>query len=658
MSNQFRIPKNDWEDPRSFIVPKTGAKRGYEGTLYHNNAEFSFTLSKQANGKYLYRGRVSALDADGKILKITEAQKKASKCARDKQKKTDGSLTENSQDASANLPEPSGNDAPKAEQSPAVQKEYPISGECYCNQTDEESIKKAVLDKVLDMYVEYQPQILRVLRESTRPSEITPAVAALLYVNRFFDLNYKDASEETVVRYRRSLQKHFAQLPNIPMTDFRPSMITRYFKENVVGRHTCKLMKQFWQFLLLRGYCTGTEDPFPVEEKRKISPQARQKESLRKDTLSLEEQDKLFESIMSKDAVTGGDCGIALNLWGGFHLDDGLTWQDVLFDGQDAYLVRIDYHRKDAAGATHDFTRPIFPQAAIILRRRYSQLRLEYGARELAKYPIISQEKSPEKAMSADALRGYIGLVLRRIGVTEATFAALKDEKIAVSKLLLANSYEHNVTQRAGFQDRYGVANFLQGQSLRGSVTEDHYLSHTDSDAIDFMHTGQMAMQPLRALEQDDAPHATANGDTEYVFSPENTRQALGVIGELILFPGEGADFLQSHGARGTLRMRGVNEDGKVKRKSRKQAKGAKTENTEKRNGVAVQSAKLTCSESKPTSPTATASEESGVQERSALERNKSPNTSPKEKAKEPFAQAKQRGPKKEKTISGQESLF
>ena len=653
MSNQTRTPKSDWEDPRSFIALKPGrAKEGYEGTVYHNNAEFSFSLVKQENGKYLYRGRVSALDGDGKILKITETQKKMNKRARIKQQKFANSLTENPPDTSANPPEPSEIDSLKADQSLQGQKEYPVSGECYCNRADEESIKKAVLDKVLDLYVEYLPQILRAMRESTRPAEITPAVAALLYLNRFLDLNYKDASEETVERYRRSLQKHFAQLPNIPMVDFRPSMISRYFKENVVGSHARKLMKPFWQFLLLRGCCAGNEDPFPVEEKRKISPQARQKESLCQDTLSLEEQDKLFESIMSKAAVTGGDCGIALNLWGGFHLVDGLTWQDVLFDEQDATRVRIAYHRKDLAGATHDFTRPVFPQAAIILRRRYSELHTKHSARELARYPIISQEKKPSNAMSADALRGYIGLALRCIGVKEVAFNALKGGEIAVSRLILSNSYIKNVTQNAGFQDAYGVGNFLQGQSMRGNVTEDHYLSHTDPDAVELMRTGLMAMQPFRSLEQDDTPHTMENGDTEYVFFPEHTRQVLGVIGEFTLAPGEEAVFFIPHGAEGTIRMREVRADGTIRRKG----------------GVRKSQSEAMSSECAVRSKEGRAEEEimQGALPASALplEDDDSPAISASEEHDQGNSKSdvtiktKQHGPKPEPLIQGQDDLF
>lgn len=616
MSNQIHIPKNDWEDPRSYLSPKVGAKEGYEGVLYHNNAEFSFSLSKQKSGKYLYRGRVSALGADGRIMKYAEAQ--------------------------------------TGEQSPAAQKEYPSSTECYCNKDDEEAIQKAVLGKAIELYVHHMPQILRAMRESTHPNEITPAIAALLYLNRFFDVNYKDASEDTIKHYQWAIQKHFSQLPNIPMAKYKPSMISRYFKENVVGSHARKLMKHFWQFLILRGYCTGSEDPFPVDEKRKISPQARQRESLRQDTLSLEEQDDLFESIMSKDAVTGGDCGIALSLWGDFHLDDGLCWQDVLFDEQDIYLVLINYHRKDLAGATHDFTRPPFPQAAIILHRRYSELRSKYSARELAKYPIISQEKNPAKAMSADALRGYIGLALRRIGVSEATFAALKDEKIAVSRLLLANSYVHNVTQRAGFQDVYGVANFLQGLSLRGSVTEDHYLSHTDPDAIEFMHTGQMAMQPLRFFMQDDTPHTMENGDTEYVLFPEHSRQALGVIGALVLPPGELADFKIPHGVLGNLRMREVKEDGSKRRKSGKRVKADKSETPAI--GGDGETPQTTEPSLEDEAPPCSDQQESATPEQPVSQVVDNP--IPPQLAERPRAQGKQRAPKKEPLIEGQDSFF
>lgn len=40
------------------------------------------------------------------------------------------------------------------------------------------------------------------------------------------------------------------------------------------------------------------------------------------DELTLPQQDLLFHKIMGKERVHGGDCGIALYLWGGFTVDD------------------------------------------------------------------------------------------------------------------------------------------------------------------------------------------------------------------------------------------------------------------------------------------------------------------------------------------------
>lgn len=109
-------------------------------------------------------------------------------------------------------------------------------------------------------------------------------------------------------------------------------------------------------------------------------------------------QDKLYEYLLNGE-ISGDVCGIALMLWGGFSakLACGFVWGDILFDCDEPDFVRMIYHQDDKAGATHDFTRPLFPQAARILLRRYRELTIKYTPETLLKCPAVSTKQSYKK---------------------------------------------------------------------------------------------------------------------------------------------------------------------------------------------------------------------------------------------------------------------
>lgn len=54
-----------WNDPRSYIKrTDANGQTTYKGTFVLNGAEFRFSLNQQTTGKYLMRGRVSAISPE------------------------------------------------------------------------------------------------------------------------------------------------------------------------------------------------------------------------------------------------------------------------------------------------------------------------------------------------------------------------------------------------------------------------------------------------------------------------------------------------------------------------------------------------------------------------------------------------------------------
>lgn len=66
-----------WDDPRSYIKrTDINGHTTYKGTFVLNGAEFRFSLNQQTTGKYLMRGRVSAISPeDGFVLQAIGAEK-------------------------------------------------------------------------------------------------------------------------------------------------------------------------------------------------------------------------------------------------------------------------------------------------------------------------------------------------------------------------------------------------------------------------------------------------------------------------------------------------------------------------------------------------------------------------------------------------------
>lgn len=146
-----------------------------------------------------------------------------------------------------------------------------------------------------------------------------------------------------------------------------------------------------------------------------------------------------------------------------------------------------------------------------------------------------STKQSYKKAMTANALTQYGATLLRTIGVGEETLMKLKVPKVAVSGRIFYNTYVKNLVQRCGLANDPGTVNFMLGQSLSGSVTDDHYSSFTSELASERIFTALKAAGPLEDIDQLEEQIILENGRTQHIIAPENTRQRIGVVADVTL---------------------------------------------------------------------------------------------------------------------------
>lgn len=504
--------------------------QNYKGTLYYNGVEFSATLNYQTSGKYVLRGRISVISPVSGRIMVARMQDSDAKAG-------------------------------------TVGKR--VSAEIYANKNDEASVKAAILNGAAKLFQKNALTISRELQITSRPDTITPSVAAYLYADTYIAKIRSGLKMSSAEKYAEEIKRFYSRLPSKPMAQIKAKEIQNELMLQNVGIDKAKRLYEFWAFLLDCGHTSGI-NPFPPPQKRKISAKAKQMNLDRIDELSLAQQDKLYEQIIKKKIIHGGDCGVALIVWGGFNIGDKKTWGDLdIRDAENGFSV-MNHHRNDLAGATHTFDRPLFPQAAEILYQSKKRLLEKYSEKQLCNMPIVSTLNDPTKPMKSQSLNQYAGKLLREIGIPEAVFSKMRDSRISAAKQILFNTYCKNLYTRIGLTWDDGALQYLQGLSLSGNVTNDNYTSYSDEEAALRLFTAMKSIQPEKALNTNDRIIEDSEIGKRIIISPQKKRERVGAVGTIILPPGMEVSIICPHGVTGELRAREMLPDGKKKKAARK----------------------------------------------------------------------------------------
>lgn len=537
----------EWNNKRTIFLKETNkaGKIHYSGVYHYNDIEFKFNITEQNNGKNAYRGRVTVISPEsGKVMQLSGKPR------------------------STRIKQYKGNRS-KADLDRPHCKECAVFTEIHTNKTDEDSIKLCIEKGAMRLFAKYALLLASSLRKATTPESITPSVAAQIYAPVFAHSRGKKVSEKTIQSIVRRVTKACSALPDKPMKDLTQQDVTKSFGENAISNSNQRLLRTFWEYLLDTHYCSGI-NPVPPGDSQKTSRRVRQARAANPAVLEFSACDTLFTNL-SKVKPTGCDCGVALMLWGRVPPSDSLVWGDILFDDKNESLARIQIQKSDIAGATHNFTRPLFPQAALILRKRYHQLLGRYNKEQLRTMPIISQEKNPVKAMKRNHVLQHAEKLLREVGVTEETFHCWRKPKSAVSELILFGTYDSLLANRCGLANDPATIRFLQGRRL-DDVTSDHYTSFTEPAAVQRMHIAQLAVQPRVAITE--PPATTENGCSTTYYSPSDTRSKVSATIELRIPPGARISSIHCpNGASVSTEVRRM-QNGTIKRKSKRMKPG------------------------------------------------------------------------------------
>ena len=558
----------EWDNKRTTFGVRQLAdgREHYKGIYWHNGVAFKFSITRQVNGEYDYTGRVSVLSPEsGKVLQLTG---KARRQRINSYQRKHGNV---------NI------DTPHCKQC-AVFKDIKFNGD------NVDAVKSHIEETAKRLFAENAVLLNSLLRSVCTPETITPSEAAQLYAEQFIAEDGKKISQKTADAHISRLTNACAALPNRAMKVISQPEIAAAVKKDNISNRGQRLLNRFWKYLLEKGLCTGV-NPVPSNAQQKISTKLLQARAANPAVLDLDMCDKLFTLIM-QHPPSGCDCGVALMLWGRVPPSEGLVWGDILFDPGDASLARMRITKSNNAGATHDYTRPLFPQAALILRDRYHSLQSRYKPKKLRTMPIISQDTNPAKAMGRNVVLQCANKRLRDIGVKEETFRCWRAPKSAVSERIMFNTYDFLLQNNCGLADDPATVHFLQGKPL-GDVTSDHYTSFTEPAAAKRMHIAQMAVQPLMKIIE--PPANTDNGISTTYFSPPDTRSTVAADITLCIPPGGHVSVECLNGVSLSAKPRLV-QNGKPKRKStskkgKSSQQASPCQGTEPNPGGAVKSA-------------------------------------------------------------------
>ena len=208
------------------------------------------------------------------------------------------------------------------------------------------------------------------------------------------------------------------------------------------------------------------------------------------DVLSLSEEQTLNREIES-NIHNGILIGITLVKEGGLSAQAAcdLTWEKVTPMESHPDIQMIEYHRNDVAGATHDYSFPLFPFGSKVLCARKAWLKERFTDEQIAKMPVASAKSDPMTKLLPSQLTEACRNVLRHCGVGYAALAKHQDLQSGAGIHLLHETYRYRLEEICGLRDDPALVKFLMHNVLTNLVQADHYRCFTDASAQHMMAT-------------------------------------------------------------------------------------------------------------------------------------------------------------------------
>ena len=492
-----------------YVKKKAGC---FQGSAEYNNAFFTFSVTEQINEiDRPFRGSVTAKDKVGNTHKVE---------IRDK----DGNIKTKS-----------------------------IMLERRIYSSNPKVIKEKIADAIRKLYAKYAIEIQSDVFQSLRPESITPVLAVSKHGMAYVSYNHRDASDNSKVQYYGRLQRAARSMPNIPMVQITATKLKKWIETTSIPKSQLKELQKFWDYCLYKHICIG-ENPIHIPRAKKSNKKG--KENIVKvDKLLPEQTQALYEYIEAN--MTGPHMGTILAIGGGFKPEKivELTWSDIIIE-DDNYVIVRDYI-PERAGATKNYKRPLMPQAARIVKKRYEDLLENYTPRNLSKMPVVSAKNDSTKKYNTEALKKDAQRVVVKY-VSHDVLKEISNEDLdyAAAFKILNNTYMYDLAVRCSLNKESGVFKFLTRKSLLGDTTSDSYRDFISRAALRHIH--ELTLFLDKEVVETEASISTIQEDakTVIILRPETNHCTINGYIKFIVPPKSKCIIDSKYGVEGNLKSK------------------------------------------------------------------------------------------------------
>lgn len=229
---------------------------------------------------------------------------------------------------------------------------------------------------------------------------------------------------------------------------------------------------------------------------------------------------------------------------------------DFRKDTLSAGSVCVAIEKKDIAGATHNFSRPLSPFAAAIIGTYIDRLEAKPEGTLLL--------HNGDRKLSAKVLTAYIREKLLELGMDEREMRADPDVIDGVGIDLLQRNYKHWLEFDCGLEIDRGAVNFMRGDVLP-DTTSDNYRSFTCLDGQQYLYAAMKRDKRFLPRPVSAEIAITHNDDvrqTDVRIPPEELERFTEVEIELDLAPGEWVELSSDVFLAGTIEI--INDSDKL----------------------------------------------------------------------------------------------
>lgn len=412
-----------------------------------------------------------------------------------------------------------------------------------CDSVDPQKLANAILERITALIQQDKSQLDQAILRAMTPDQLSLPFAAEQYAADFLRRAYPRSAPDENAKRLAKLQRTLSKFPATPIAKLGKRQVNAILHEIHATEESIKLSFLFVDYLIQMRKCSGA-NPFTMPGSKKPSG----KNALAQQELGDAVFDKLF--VLLNKQLSPISVAIALAA-SGFPLTDikGMSWSDLeIMHGYKDYVV-AHIQRDYASVSKHDFSRPVIPDAALLIRRLIRERKKQTPAEELAKQSVWPN------GLDNKAVNNEIRNLLVRAGFDGKLSAAgrPREDDVDIPAGILQTNYKRMLYVKAGLKDDPDTLNFLCGTLFKSS-TFTSYESHTGASSMLRLYQYLKPLSTEKRLGKSSG-YRSESDKMIYEAWPQTNHEAAHLGGFVQLRPGDQIILCSPHGVNGIIRL-------------------------------------------------------------------------------------------------------